>query len=197
MEACFSCQWTRNFKNELQCKGEFDVKQLTSTVLNVLLLAKMAGDLIMMPLCWTLLPDLNMVWGSGVTFYSFSLALLNDCNVIVIKATSIRRCNELPYGLFGILLIVEVILFSYDGVFFLNRRIFNITNGILFTLCIVHIALRVLILVSYKKCPVVRLEMNERDAKAAEAKKAKAPNAEAADPDKDHWKGRRLRKPAS
>lgn len=152
----FDFEWSRNFYRELNCSG-FELSRLTTTLINVFILIKLVCDIIMFPLCYTLYPNITEVWGSALAFYSFTLSVLNDANLIIIKGTSRQKVNELPYGLVGTLLMTEVCLYAYNGIFFLNARSFTVTNGIIFTLCAFHIAMRVAILLTLKRCPLVRL----------------------------------------
>lgn len=149
-------KWSKGFRRELNCQG-FRFTRLTSTVMNVLFVIKLASDIIMYPLCWTLYPNIIDMWGSALAFYSFSLAVANDINIIIVKATSVSKTNELPYALVGTLLTTEICLLAYDGVFFMNAHAFSVKNGVVFTLCGLHVSLRVIILISLKRCPVVRL----------------------------------------
>lgn len=157
---CKSCR--KVVSRELDC-DRFDLRKVVRSVLGLLILAKAICDLLMIPICWLMYPNLFQKYGASLVLISFSIAILDDCNMIILKATSHEGANQLPYSLIGILMVSEMILFGYVGVSLIKAENFlPIANGIMLSLVFLHILLRAGLLFAAKNCSAIRI-VQERD----------------------------------
>lgn len=151
------CRYIRILPDLLQCDWH-NPKRITGNLLGLLLLVKLALDTVVVPSSYILVSDHLALSGAVLTLMSFTLCLLNDINLIVVKATSKPGTNELPVLLVAGLLTFEVVLYAYNGILFAGYYPIGLAASIIILLCLTQIGIRLAIIAVSKNCPQITLK---------------------------------------